>query len=117
MLELILILVISLLLTEVIEVLFAIAARVKSRRELMLIFLMNVVTNPPVVLITRLCRYAFGTKIYILALAAEIPVVIAEGLMYSKYSKNVKRPFVFAAAINVTSFSLGLGINFLGGLL
>lgn len=111
MAELILILVVSLILTQIIELLFALLTGIRDKRELSLIFLTNLVTNPPTVLISRLFYYFGGIALYRYAFLLEILVVILEGIIYSKCSNFIKHPFMFALAINALSFTAWLIIS------
>ncbi len=96
----------SLLLTELIECGFALALK-KRGRALALCALVNLVTNPAVVL----RRYLVGGTWWITALL-EGAAVLAEGGFY-RYSGLYERPFLFSLAANALSFSLGLLINHL----
>lgn len=102
--DLLLSLLLSLGLTEVFECGFACCTGKRSK-ALVLCALVNVVTNPPVVLLSRLLP---GGRLLIAGL--ELAVVAIEGLLY-RYSGLFKRPFLFSLTANALSFSLGLLIN------
>ena len=102
--ELLLSLLLSLGLTEIIECAFALVTG-RRGKALLLCALVNLVTNPPVVLLSRLL--AGG---WILIAGLELGAVAAEGLLY-RYSGLFKRPLLFSLAANALSFSLGLLIH------
>ena len=102
--DLILTLLLSLGLTEAVECAYALS-RKKRGRALLLCALVNLVTNPPVVLLSRLL--AGG---WMLIAGLELGAVAAEGLLY-RYSGLFKRPLLFSLAANALSFSLGLLIH------
>ena len=102
--DLILSLLLSLGLTEVFEGGFALASG-KRGRALLLVGLVNLVTNPPVVL-----AHALLGGGWLLTTCLELSAVTAEGLLY-RYSGLFQKPFLFSFAANALSFSLGLLIN------
>lgn len=102
--DLILALVLSLVLTELIECGLALSLN-KSGKVLLLCSLVNLVTNPPTVLFSRLLGGGWP-----LIVELELLAVTIEGLLYG-YSGLVKRPFLFSLTANALSFSLGLLIN------
>ena len=102
--DLLLSLLLSLGLTELIECAFALTLK-KRGKALLLCALVNLITNPPVVLLQRLLGGG-----WLMVVGLELAVVIAEGLLY-RYSGLFKRPFLFSLAANALSFSLGFLIN------
>ena len=102
--DLLLTLLFSLALTEVLECGFARGVGLRGR-ALLLCALVNLITNPPVVLLHRLLGGGL-----LLTAGLEAAAVIAEWILY-RYSGLVKRPFLFSLAANALSFSLGLLIN------
>lgn len=104
--ELVLGLLLSLGLTELIECGFAYCLQ-KRGRALLLCALVNLITNPPVVLLHSLLQGGWP-----LILALELGAAAVEGLLY-RYSGLYKRPFLFSLLCNVLSFSLGLLWNHL----
>ena len=102
--DLLLSLLLSLGITEVIECAFALSLK-KRGKALLLCALVNVVTNPPVVLLYRLLGGG-----WLLIAGLEAAAVVAEGLLY-RYSGLYDRPFLFSLTANALSFSLGLLIQ------
>ena len=99
---------ISLLLTLILEGLFAFfIGGVRSVRGMLLTVLVNTLTNPPVVL-----TYSFFPSLP-MKLGLEVAAVLAEGCVYKKCSDEINRPFLYALCINAFSFLTGELINHL----
>ena len=105
--DLLYILSISLLLTLILETLFAILAGVCSLRGFALVLLVNCVTNPPVVLLYTLFP-SLPLKIVL-----EITVVLTEWLIYRRCADFTHRPLLFSLSSNAFSYLTGEGINLL----
>ena len=101
------VLAVSLLLTLLFEELFALAWGLRGKRELGLAALVNVLTNPPVVLLCTL----FPSPL--LTAAMELAAVGVEGLVYRTCADWLRRPFLFSLAINAFSYFAGLLLNHL----
>ena len=93
--ELIASLILSLIFTEALECGFAWEQK-KRGKALLLCALVNLITNPPVVLL--------------LIAGLELAVVATEGLLY-RYSGLYTHPFRFSLFANVLSFCFGLVVN------
>ena len=102
--ELVLSLLLSLGLTEIIECAFALSTG-KRGKALLLCALVNLITNPPLVLL-----HSFLPEGWLPVAALELGAVAAEGLLY-RYSGLYERPFRFSLIANALSFSLGLVLN------
>lgn len=105
--DIFLILAISLILTLLLEIPFALAAGARNARSLLLVMLTNCVTNPPVVLLYTLFP-SLPLKI-----ALELAVVLTEWLIYRHCADFTRSPFVFALSINAFSYLAGEVINHL----
>ena len=103
--DLILSLCLSLLITELIECAFALLIG-KRGKALILCGLVNLATNPAVVLLHFVLSGGW-TVIVLLEGAA----VLTEGGFY-RYSGLYKRPFLFSLAANALSFFLGLLLTY-----
>ena len=94
----------SLGLTLAVELAFALLWGLR-RRDLLLCALVNILTNPVVVLMYMLIRHPCAVA------AGECLAAAAEGWHYRRYGRNIPRPWLFSLLCNVLSFSLGLVIN------
>lgn len=107
------ILAVSLVLTLVFEELFALAWGLRGRRELGLVALVNVLTNPPVVLLYHTAAGLLGWNAALVTAVLEAGAVLVEWRCYQAYSEQVKKPFWFALLVNLFSYGAGCVINLL----
>lgn len=102
---------ISLGLTLVLELSFALLWR-KGSRALLLVALVNLLTNPPVALTALLWRHRALPGYVPLAAALELGAIFVEGLIYRK-SREFSRPYLFSLCANAFSFGVGFLLNHL----
>ena len=95
-------LVISLLLTLVTEFPVAFLFQAKGK-DLLLVFLVNILTNPAVVLVSTLT----GDKVS-LQMILEGMAILAEGFYYNKYSTYMRKGFLCSFCCNLVSYGAGL---------
>lgn len=107
------VLAVSLLLTLVFEEGFALVWGLRGRRELGLVALVNMLTNPPVVLLYYTAAGLWHWNAVLVTVALEAAAVLVEWRCYRAYSEQVKRPFLFALVINLFSYGAGCVINLL----
>ena len=105
---------ISLGLTLIIELLLALILRVRGR-GLFLVFLVNLITNPPVVLFSYLAssRLPAGDRLPFQLLLEGI-VVLTEGLIYQDFKGNgidFRYPVLLSLILNAVSYGAGLFLN------
>ena len=103
----------SLTLTLILEEGFALVWGLRGRRELGLVALVNVLTNPPVVLLYYTATGLRHWNAVLVTVVLEAAAVIVEWRCYRAYSEQVKRPFLFALLINLFSYGAGCVINLL----
>ena len=74
-----------LLLTVIIELIIALILGVRNKKDIINIILVNVITNPIVVMSQTLLYIKFGYNIEMIGIAIlEVLVVLVEGLIYKK---------------------------------
>ncbi len=80
------------------------------RKELLLVFLVNVITNPALVLICVFLMYNLGRGIIYLSvlLVLEMLVVYVEYLYFRNYLPDRKSPLFLSLILNLVSFIGGL---------
>lgn len=94
--------VVSLGLTLLFEIPFAWAWGLRSRHNITVAVLVNVLTNPVVVLLK-----ALSVPILLLELGA----IAAEAFCYHACGEAVRRPVLLAVCANVFSYGMGLFLN------
>ena len=102
-----------LILTIVIELVFAILLGVRNKKDFFTVILVQIVTNPIVVTVPYLIYLNYGYVPYIVSIyVLEIITILVEGLIYFKVLKFRKiDPFVFAFILNGLSYAIGEIIN------
>lgn len=103
----------SLALTIVIELAVAWLSGMRRRKDMLLVALVNVLTNPSAVLCNWLCRlYLPDYRRAPVQLAIEAVVIITEALVYCGFAGDerwqIRKPVLFALAANGCSWLLGL---------
>lgn len=104
---------VSLIFTIVIELAMVLLLGVSGKKELLLVVLVNVLTNPPAVLLNWLCRlYVTGYLKMPVQAAIEAAVTAAEAGIYCSFAKDtrfrIRRPVILAITANVCSWLFGL---------
>lgn len=106
--DLVLALIISLVSTLILEECFALVAGKRGKKDLLLVGLVNVVTNPAVVLLYWLAVLYTDLNPIVVKAILEILAVLTEGRYYKKYGVNFSRPYLFSIAANAFSFGVGV---------
>ena len=104
---------VSLMLTLVTELAIAFVFGLRTGKNMLLVVLVNVLTNPPAVLCNWLCRmYLPDYHRISVQLAIETVVVIVEAFVYCLYARDerrqIRRPVLLAFAATGCSWLLGL---------
>ena len=105
--------VMSLALTLALEELFALIWGLRGRRELGVVALVNVLTNPPVVLLHHTAIGLLGWNVAVVTVVLETAAVLVEWRCYRLCSQQLRRPLLFALLANVFSYGAGRVINLL----
>jgi hypothetical protein len=104
-------LIISLLLTILLETGFFLITGKRRQKDLRLVVLVNVITNPIVVLSYWLAvRYTNWHPAAVL-IPLELLAILVEGNYYKKYGQDFRKPYLFAITANIFSFGLGVIIQ------
>lgn len=109
------IIIISFITTLLVELVISLLLKVKDKKDIMNIILVNIMTNPLLVILTVYINIVYGL-IYrnILIYPLEILVVLSEGLVYKKYLNYKKiNPYLLSLILNTSSYLIGLIINYL----
>ena len=105
--ELVWIMLVSLLLTIIIELVVAVMVGIRNQDDIRLVVLVNVLTNPVVVLTYYLLtNHTVWNTIYII-LVLEVAAVFVEGFCYQKCSKKIRHPYLLSFGLNGISYLIG----------
>lgn len=104
-----------LLLTILIELIVALILSLREKKDIINVILVNIITNPIVVMTQILLYMNFGSNIEKIGIGIlEILVVLVEGLIYRKVLRNNNiNPFFLSLLLNASSFFIGELINML----
>ena len=100
-------LVVSLVLTLALETGFFLLVGKRDKKDLLLVVMVNVITNPVVVLLYWLAVLYGNWNRAAAAIPLELFAVLAEGYYYKKYGQDFRRPYLFSAAANAFSYGVG----------
>lgn len=99
---------ISFAVTSLLESAAAYIAGIRSRKEYLLLFLVNLFTNPLTVLLYILVSSYTRFPVGLTQLILEICVIGAEGVLFEKCSSQIENPWVFSLRINGFSYIIGV---------
>ena len=105
--ELLFALAVSLILTLALETGFFLLIGRRNKKDLLLVVLANIITNPAVVLLYWLAVLYTDWNHAIIKMPLEIFAVLTEGYYYGRYGKDFKHPYLFSVAANAFSFGIG----------
>ena len=97
---------VSLTLTLAIEVVLALALGMRGR-DLLLVVLMNAITNPLVVYLYLLLSARTAWPRWAILLPLEVCAMAAEWGLLRRFATGVRRPLVVALTLNACSFLAG----------
>lgn len=107
------VLAVSLVLTLVLELAFALAWGQRGKYELTLVMLVNFLTNPAVVLLYHTATGLWLWPVLPVTLLLECSAILVEWLCYCGCSRSLRRPFLFALTANAFSYGMGCVVNLL----
>lgn len=105
------VLTVSLGMTVVLEEGFGWMVGVRNRWDMALIALVNLLTNPVVVLIYHLNGIYGGMNPACTAVLLEMGAIAAEGMCYRAAAGGIRHPWLFSAGANLFSYTAGLVIE------
>ena len=101
-------LLISLCMTLILELAFCFTFRIRSAHDLGLVVLVNILTNPPVVLLNDILSRKTEFSSVLVVIILELTAILVEALYYKRYADEIKRPFLFSLGANAFSFFAGI---------
>lgn len=104
------IMLICLICTIIIETTIGYLLGIKDKKDLIVIILVNIMTNPLVTSISTYFNVEYSQKARIISLIfLELFAFISEGYIYKKTLKyNKKNPYIISMILNICSYTLGL---------
>jgi len=103
---------VSLVLTIALEAGFFLLTGKRDRKDMLLVVLVNVITNPVVVLLYYIASLYTNWNLIPVIILLEGFAILTEGYYYKKYGRDFKKPYLFSAAANMFSYWIGLLIQF-----
>ncbi|MDO4489745.1 MAG: hypothetical protein Q4B85_01530 [Lachnospiraceae bacterium] len=101
--------------TIVLETLVAVLWGIRTRRELLVVLLVNSITNPVVNLILGYVMFYGQMEGYRGTLVVlELLVFFTEGVLFRIFLPQLKHPFLFSACLNAGSFFGGKAVRGMG---
>lgn len=108
---------VSLILTIIIESVVARIWGLKTKKEMLLVLLVNILTNPAAVFCVWIGNSYLGSPFdFLFQCIIELGVVVVEGKVYSSFAReeawNIKKPLQFAFIVNMISWLSGVVIQY-----
>ena len=104
---------VSLSLTIALELALIFILGIRDKKDLLLVVLVNIITNPLVMLLYWLAVSYTSWHQVIIKAPLELFAIVTEGYYYKKYGQGFKRPYTFAVAANIFSFGIGELLKYL----
>ena len=82
-----------------------------NKKDLLLVILVNTLTNPVVVLLYLTAYYYTSWNTTAVKIPLELFAILTEGYIFKRYAQSIKKPFLFSLAANMFSFTLGVIIQ------
>lgn len=98
----------SLVLTLMLEAGFFLITGKRYHKDLLLLVLVNILTNPIVVILFWLAASYTEWHKAVILLPLELSAILTEGCYFQKYGRNFPRPYLFSCAVNIFSFLGGI---------
>ncbi len=104
----------SLLLTLACECAVGFFWGLRKRREYLVLCLVNILTNLALNIgLVFLRTYVYYKTVNLLTYVFEILIFIAEALLYRKFLKNFRHPFLLSLTANLASYGAGVLVSLL----
>ncbi|MGN0630238.1 MAG: hypothetical protein ACI4JN_02815 [Ruminococcus sp.] len=100
----------SLFITEILEFAAAACFPQRNKRDFLLVFLVNIITNPVVVYLDFWLRFRMPSVVMWICIA-EVTVWLTESLIFRKFLTGKQNPFLYSLALNSASYFGGMIIQ------
>ena len=105
------VLLVSLGLTAALEEGFGWLAGVRDRWDMLLVLLVNLLTNPAVVFLYHVNCLYLGWNRTVITVGREAAAIAVEAVCYKTAAGNIRHPWLFSIGANLFSFTLGAVIT------
>lgn len=99
---------ISLVLTLILEIGFFLFIGKRNKKDLLLVGLVNVITNPAVVLLYWAAVLYTDLNLILVTMVIELWAIVTEGYYYKTRGQDFGHPYFFSIAANAFSFGTGV---------
>ena len=82
-----------------------------NKKDLLLVLLVNIITNPVVVLLYWLTMIYMDFSPIIILMPLELFAILLEGYYYKRYGSGFRYPYLFSLAANAFSYGTGVLIQ------
>ena len=107
-------LILSLILTVVLELLMSYILGIRSIKDFCVVILVNIYTNPIVVFLSNIVQLMNNVMLYYCSIfILEIGAVVIEALLYKRYLKKTLNPIRVSIYNNIFSFGMGVILLFI----
>lgn len=105
------VLLVSLGLTVALEEGFGWLTGVRDRWDILLVLLVNLLTNPAVVFLYYVNCLYLGWNRTVITVGLEAAAIAVEAVCYKTAAGNIRHPWLFSIGANLVSFTLGAMIT------
>lgn len=109
--QLLIALAISLCITLTAELLLAFLVGARKKKCIISVLLVNILTNPAVVLLYYMNSWYFGLPVILFTVILELCAFLTEAVCYVKLDSGFKHPVIFSAMANIFSYCIGYLIS------
>lgn len=102
--------IISLVLTILIEELFVLLVGIRRKEDFILVLLVNIITNPMVVFLYQAVNYYLNVDMRIVTIFLEMTVILVEAKYFARYGQDIQHPLLISIGANVISYGIGAWI-------
>ncbi len=100
----------SLFITEILEAAAAACFPQRNKRDFLLVFLVNIITNPVIVYLDFWFHFKVASAVLWIAML-EFAVWLSESLIYKKCLTGRQNPFLYSLILNAVSYFGGMFID------
>lgn len=90
--------------TIIVELVIGFFCGVRKKKDILLIILVNIITNPMVVFVVNLFKIFSPRYVIVILIVLEVSAFVIEGIIYKKYLKKDTNPFFLSLVANFSSY-------------